>query len=150
MGMSGGGGGRRAPLGEINVTPLVDVMLVLLIIFMVAAPMMSTGVEVDLPQTRAPRMEMDEEKLILSIDADQRVYLGVDEVPADELEAALLNNARLQEESEIYVRADRTVPYGFVLRVFSTVRQAGIETLGLVTDPAGGAADIPGPRLPQE
>jgi biopolymer transport protein TolR len=144
MGMSGGGGGNgRAPLGEINVTPLVDVMLVLLIIFMVAAPMMSTGVEVDLPQTRAPRMEMDEEKLILSIDAQQRVFLGEEEVPADRLEEALLNNARLQADDEIYVRADQTVPYGFVLRVFATVRQAGIEKLGLVTDPAGGAADVP-------
>ena len=144
MGMSSGGGGNgRAPLGEINVTPLVDVMLVLLIIFMVAAPMMSTGVEVDLPQTRAPRMEMDEEKLILSIDAQQRVFLGEEEVPADRLEEALLNNARLQADDEIYVRADQTVPYGFVLRVFATVRQAGIEKLGLVTDPAGGAADVP-------
>jgi biopolymer transport protein TolR len=143
MGMSSGGGGGRAPLGEINVTPLVDVMLVLLIIFMVAAPMMSTGVEVDLPQTRAPRMEMDEEKLILSIDAQQRVFLGEEEVPADRLEEALLNNARLQADDEIYVRADQTVPYGFVLRVFATVRQAGIEKLGLVTDPAGGAADVP-------
>ena len=144
MGMSGGGGGgRRAPLGEINVTPLVDVMLVLLIIFMVAAPMMSTGVEVDLPSTRAPRMEQDEEKLVLSIDAEEKVYLGEDEIPSDRLEEALLNNARLQADNEIYVRADETVPYGFVLNVFSIIRRAGIEKLGLVTDPAGGAAEVP-------
>ncbi len=146
MGMSGGSGGKRGrtPMGEINVTPLVDVMLVLLIIFMVAAPMMSTGVEVDLPQTRAPRMEMDEEKLILSIDIDQKVYLGETEVPPDRLEEALLNNARIQEDDEIYVRADSNVPYGFVLRVFTIIRQAGVEKLGLVTDPAGGAANIRG------
>ena len=130
-------------MGEINVTPLVDVMLVLLIIFMVAAPMMSTGVEVDLPQTRAPRMEQDEEKLVLSIDAEERVYLGEEEIPADRLEEALLNNARLQADDEIYVRADQTVPYGFVLRIFTIIRQAGVEKLGLVTDPAGGAADLP-------
>ncbi|MEM6954329.1 MAG: ExbD/TolR family protein [Myxococcota bacterium] len=144
MGMSGGGGGGRGrqPLGEINVTPLVDVMLVLLIIFMVAAPMLSTGVEVDLPQTRAPRMEQDEEKMVLSIDAEQRVYLGDEEVPADRLEEALLNNARLQADDEIYVRADENVPYGFVLRVFSTIRRAGVEKLGLVTDPAGGAGEV--------
>ncbi|MEM9074575.1 MAG: biopolymer transporter ExbD, partial [Myxococcota bacterium] len=112
--MSTGGGGRgRAPLGEINVTPLVDVMLVLLIIFMVAAPMLSTGVEVDLPRTRAPRMDQDEEKLILTIDADRTVYLGETAVPAERLEEALLNNARLQADDEIYVRADETVPYGF-------------------------------------
>lgn len=145
MGMSGGGGrgGKRAPLGEINVTPLVDVMLVLLIIFMVAAPMLATGVEVDLPQTRAPRMEMDEEKLILSIDAEQQVYLGEEVVPADRLEEALLNNARLQADDEIYVRADASVPYGFVLRIFTIIRQAGVEKLGLVTDPAGGAIEPP-------
>ena len=152
MGMSSGGGGRRgrAPMGEINVTPLVDVMLVLLIIFMVAAPMMATGVEVDLPQTRAPRMEMDEEKMILSIDIDQKVYLGETEVPADRLEEALLNNARIQEDDEIYVRADANVPYGFVLRVFTIVRQAGVEKLGLVTDPAGGAATDAGEGEPEQ
>lgn len=144
MGMSSGGGGRgRAPLGEINVTPLVDVMLVLLIIFMVAAPMLSTGVEVDLPSTRAPRMEQDEEKMVLSIDAEERVYLGEEEVPTERLEEVLLNNARLQEDNEIYVRADETVPYGFVLRVFTIIRQAGVEKLGLVTDPAGGAMELP-------
>ncbi len=142
MGFSTGGGGR-APLGEINVTPLVDVMLVLLIIFMVAAPMMATGVEVDLPRTRAPRMELDEEKLILTIDENRDVWLGEEQVPPERLEEVLLNNARLQEDDEIYVRADESVPYGFVLRVFTIVRQAGIEKLGLVTDPAGGAAHPP-------
>lgn len=130
-------------MGEINVTPLVDVMLVLLIIFMVAAPMMSTGVEVDLPSTQAPRMEMDEEKLILSIDADRNVYLGEELVPAERLQEVLLNNARLQEEDELYVRADESVPYGFVLNVFTIVNQAGIEKLGLVTDPAGGVGVTP-------
>ncbi len=142
MGFSSGGGGR-APLGEINVTPLVDVMLVLLIIFMVAAPMMATGVEVDLPRTRAPRMEIDEEKLILTIDENRDVWLGEEQVPPERLEEVLLNNARLQEDDEIYVRADESVPYGFVLRVFTIVRQAGIEKLGLVTDPAGGASHPP-------
>lgn len=143
MGMSGGGRGRRSPMGEINVTPLVDVMLVLLIIFMVAAPMMSTGVEVDLPSTQAPRMELDEEKLVLSIDADQNVYLGEELIPADRLHEVLLNNARLQADDEIYVRADESVPYGFVLNVFTIANQAGIEKLGLVTDPAGGAGQLP-------
>ena len=141
--MSSGGRRGRAPMGEINVTPLVDVMLVLLIIFMVAAPMMSTGVEVDLPQTHAPRMDQDEEKLILSINAAQEVYLGEELVPADRLEEVLLNNARLQADDEIYVRADENVPYGFVLNVFTIVQRAGIEQLGLVTDPAGGPGPSP-------
>lgn len=144
MGMSGGGAGRgRAPLGEINVTPLVDVMLVLLIIFMVAAPMMNSGVEVDLPQTRAEAMPQDEEKLVLTIDAEQQVYLDEEPVDMERLEEVLLNNQRLQTESEIYVRADQSVPYGFVLRVFAIVRQAGVENLGLVTDPLGaGGSDV--------
>ena len=137
-------------MGEINVTPLVDVMLVLLIIFMVAAPMMSTGVEVDLPQTRAPRMEQDEEKLVLSIDADEQVFLGEELVPPERLEEVLLNNARLQADDEVYVRADAAVPYGFVLNVFTIVRRAGIEKLGLVTDPAGGGGPIQPVETPTE
>lgn len=135
MGMSGGGGGRGKPVGEINVTPLVDVMLVLLIIFMVSAPMMTTGVEIELPKTRAPRMDLDEEKLILSIDAEQKVFLGETEVPFDKLEQALSTNERMQREREIYIQADETVPYGFVAKVMALIRRAGIEKLGLVTDP---------------
>ena len=133
--MSGGGGGRGKPVGEINVTPLVDVMLVLLIIFMVSAPMMTTGIDVELPKTRAPRMEVDEEKLILSISADQKVFLGETEVPFDKLEQALSSNERMQREREIYIQADETVPYGFVAKVMALIRRAGIEKLGLVTDP---------------
>ncbi len=150
MGMSSGGGGGRAPMGEINVTPLVDVMLVLLIIFMVTAPMLTTGIEVDLPQTRAPRMENDEEKMILSIDAERRVFLGEAEVPREGLVEALRNNARIQEDDEIYVRADESVPYGFVLTVFSAIREAGVEKLGLVTDPAGGTLDQPAGQPAEE
>ena len=134
MAFSAGGGGK-APMSEINVTPFVDVMLVLLIIFMVSAPMLTKGVEVDLPKTRAPRMEMDEEKLLLTIDKDRRVFLGETEVPYDKLEAALTTNVRLQKEREIYLRADETVPYGFVAQVMALIRRGGIEKLGLVTDP---------------
>jgi len=133
--MSGGGGGRGKPVGEINVTPLVDVMLVLLIIFMVSAPMMTTGIDVELPKTRAPRMDLDEEKLILSIDAEQRVFLGETEVPFDSLEQALSSNERMQRDRELYIQADETVPYGFVAKVMALIRRAGIEKLGLVTDP---------------
>ena len=136
MGMSRGGGGK-APLSEINVTPLVDVMLVLLIIFMVSAPMMTTGIEVELPKAHAPRMEMEEEKLLLTITADQKVLLGDNEIPYDRLEEALLNNERLQRDREIYLQADEKVPYGFVARVMALIRQGGIEKLGMVTDPLG-------------
>jgi biopolymer transport protein TolR len=142
MGMSTGGGGGghgRTPLSEINVTPLVDVMLVLLIIFMVSAPMLTTGVDVDLPSARAPAMEMDQEKLLLTVTADEKVYLGEDEVPYDRLEAALGSNAKLREDKELYVQADEGVRYGFVVKVLAIVRRAGVEKLGLVTDPVGEA-----------
>lgn len=135
MGMSTGGG--NGPLSEINVTPLVDVMLVLLIIFMVSAPMMTTGVEIDLPKTHAPRMEIEEEKLLLTITKDRKVLLGETEVPYDKLEDALTTNSRLQRDRELYLQADETVPYGFVAKVMALVRRGGIEKLGLVTDPMG-------------
>jgi biopolymer transport protein TolR len=144
MAMSSGGGGHRAPMSEINVTPLVDVMLVLLIIFMVAAPMMTAGVTVDLPQADAPRLEVDEERLLLSIDAQQQIFLGEDPIPLERLEDVLTHNARLREEHELFVQADETVPYGVVVRVFAIVRRAGVEQLGLVTDPLGSGA-IPTP-----
>lgn len=128
-------GGGKGPVSDINVTPLVDVMLVLLIIFMVSAPMMTTGIDVDLPSTRAPRMEIDEEKLLMTITSEQKVYLGEIEVPYDRLEEALSTNERLQREKEIYVQADEAVSYGFVTKVLALVRRAGIEKMGLVTDP---------------
>ena len=133
MGMSTGGG--KGPLSEINVTPLVDVMLVLLIIFMVSAPMMNTGIDVDLPAAQAPQVTVDEEKLLLTVSKDQKVYLGRDEIPFERLEPALLANERMQREKEVYVQADETVPYGFVVKVIAIVKKAGITKLGLVTDP---------------
>ena len=157
MGMSSGSRNSRAPLSEINVTPLVDVMLVLLIIFMVAAPMMTAGVEIDLPRADAPRMDIDEQKLLLSIDAQQQVFLGEDLVPWDRLEDVLLHNERLQREREIFVQADTTVPYGVVVRVLAVLRRAGVENLGLVTDPmgaggspmpAGAHSSVPAPATP--
>ena len=135
MGMGGGGG--KGPVSEINVTPLVDVMLVLLIIFMVSAPMMTKGIEIDLPKTHAARMEVEEQKLLMTITKDQKVYLGETEVPYDQLEQALTTNARLQQERELYLQADEAVPYGFVAKVMALVRKGGIDKLGLVTDPSG-------------
>jgi biopolymer transport protein TolR len=135
MAMSAGSG--KGPVSEINVTPLVDVMLVLLVIFMVSAPMMTTGIDVDLPKTHAPRMDVEQEKLLLTITKDQKVYLGETEVPFDNLEQALTTNARLQSERELYLQADQAVPYGFVAKIMALIRKGGIEKLGLVTDPTG-------------
>ncbi len=134
MGMSGGGGGN-APMSEINITPLVDVMLVLLIIFMITAPMMTKGVEIDLPKAKAVPMEVDESKLMIIIDAERRVFLGETEIPHERLEEALANNVRLQREGELYLKADRSIPYGFVVQVMAIIKRAGVPKLGMVTDP---------------
>jgi biopolymer transport protein TolR len=144
MAMTSGSGSGRAPLSEINVTPLVDVMLVLLIIFMVAAPMMTAGVHVDLPPADAPRMEVDEQRLLLSIDAQQQIFLGEDVVPFERLQDVLAHNARLQQEHEIFVQADEAVPYGAVVRVLAVVQRAGVTSLGLVTSPLG-TSSVPTP-----
>jgi biopolymer transport protein TolR len=135
MGMSQGGGG---PMSEINITPLVDVMLVLLIIFMITAPMLNRGVDLDLPRAEALPMDIDESKLIMTIDKDMQVFLGETLIPNAELEEVLGTNARLQREKELYLKADKTVPYGFVVQVMAIVKKAGIPKLGMVTDPVQG------------
>jgi len=121
-------------MNEINVTPLIDVMLVLLVIFMVTAPLLTTGVQVDLPKVKSAPMQTDDSKLLLIITADEHVYLGKDEITAA-LEDRLKNNTRLQEEKEVYVQADENVKYGVVLRVMAAARAAGVEKLGMITDP---------------
>lgn len=133
----GTGGNGRTTLSEINVTPLVDVMLVLLIIFMITAPMLTAGLDVDLPSARAPQLDVDDEKLLLTITRDREVYLGETEVPRDRLEEALRTNKKLQMDQAVYVHADENVPYGFVVQMFALIREAGIEKVGLVTDPLG-------------
>ena len=122
MGMTTSGG-PNAPMSEINITPFVEVMLVLLIIFMVTAPMLSKGVEIDLPKAKAQPMEVDESKLLMVIDAKRRVFLGETESPHARLEEALVNNVRLQREG------------GFVVQVMAIIKKAGVPKLGMVTDP---------------
>ena len=131
---SGGSGPRRA-MTDINVTPLVDVMLVLLIIFMVTAPLMQSGVKVDLPRASAQQMEHSEQKLVLTITKDRRVLLGEAEIPFAELEKKLAANARLQKDKELYLHADRSLPYGQVVEVMAIARRAGVESLGMITEP---------------
>jgi biopolymer transport protein TolR len=126
-------------MSDINVTPLVDVMLVLLIIFMVTAPMIGRGVELDLPKAKAQAMEVDESKLVMTIDGERRVFLGESEVPHARLEEALSTNARLQREGELYLKADKDIPYGFVVQVMAIIKQAGIPKLGMITDPVQGS-----------
>ena len=135
MAFSNNGGGRGAPLSEINVTPLVDVMLVLLIIFMISAPMLTTGVSVDLPNAEASRMNIDEDQPMISVTKDQKIFLVDEEVSLDQLVERLKSDERIQELGEIFVQADEEVPYGDVVRVLAAIREAGIAKMGLVTDP---------------
>ena len=121
-------------MNEINVTPLIDVMLVLLVIFMVTAPLLTTGVQVDLPKVKSSPMQADDSKLLVVITADEHVYLGKDEI-TDAIEDRLKNNSRLRDEKELFVQADENVKYGVVLRVMAAARSAGVEKLGMITDP---------------
>jgi biopolymer transport protein TolR len=136
---SSGGTGRQT-LTEINVTPLVDVMLVLLIIFMVTAPLIQQGVEVSLPEARAKAVAADEQKLVLSIKSDRSLYLGSSEdaarIPFDVLEDKLKANVRAMKDRELYLMADKNLPYGFVVDVMATVQRAGITNVGMITNPA--------------
>jgi biopolymer transport protein TolR len=134
------GGSGRTTLTDINVTPLVDVMLVLLIIFMVTAPLIQQGVEVALPEARAKAVEAEEQKLVLSIKSDRSLYLGSSEdaarIPFDLLEDKLKANVRAMKDKELYLMADKTLPYGYVVDVMATVQRAGITNVGMITNPA--------------
>ncbi len=136
IGTSGSG---RQTLTEINVTPLVDVMLVLLIIFMVTAPLIQQGVEVKLPEAKAQPVKAEEEKLVLSVKADRSIWLGTSEQPArltlPELEDKLRANVRVARDHELYLMADRSLPYGYVVEVMAAVQRAGVTNLGMITNP---------------
>ena len=127
--------GNRRAMTDINVTPLVDVMLVLLIIFMVTAPLIQSGVKIDLPRASAQQMEHSEEKLVLKITRDRRVYLGDTEISAAELETKLATNARVQKDKELYLQADRSLNYGLVVEIMAIARRAGVDSLGMITEP---------------
>jgi biopolymer transport protein TolR len=133
MAMSGSSGGGM--LTEINVTPLVDVMLVLLIIFMVTAPMLQTGVDVNLPEAKAQTIPDDEGKLILTVTKDKRVFLGELQIRWEDVETTLKNNAKLNADRELYLHADKMLYYGDVVKIMAAVKQAGVDKLGMVTDP---------------
>jgi biopolymer transport protein TolR len=123
------------PMADINVTPLVDVILVLLIIFMVTAPMMQQGIDVNLPQTTSQPMEGQEQRLVVSINAKREVYVNQDKVDPALLRRHLERSTAARLNREVFLRADRGVPYGFVVRIMAEIKNAGIEKLGMVTEP---------------
>ena len=135
MAISSGNGGDRRMMAEINVTPLVDVMLVLLIIFMVTAPMLTQGVDVNLPQANAKAMRADEERLVITVDANSRIFIGRQPVEFNRMSRTLKAIIAQRTDRQVYFRADRAVPYGFVVKVIAEARNAGIEKLGMVTEP---------------
>jgi biopolymer transport protein TolR len=131
---------RYRPMAEINVTPLVDVMLVLLIIFMVAAPLISQGVPVKLPKTDAQPLTGDDSKLVLTLNQNKQIFFGTNAdnpIKLEELEEKLKANAKVQQDKELYLHADRRLEYGFVVDVMAIMRRSGVENLGMVTDPMG-------------
>ncbi len=122
-------------ISEINVTPLVDVMLVLLIVFMVAAPLMTVGVPIELPKTEAKPMNQQTEPLTISVQADGKVYVQETEIPLAELSAKLQALAKNGNQEQLMVRADTAVPYGAVMEVMGVLNSAGYTKIGLVTYP---------------
>ncbi|HEX7674752.1 MAG TPA: biopolymer transporter ExbD [Bdellovibrio sp.] len=135
MGMSAGGGKSRATLSEINVTPLVDVMLVLLIMFMVTTPLMQQGIEVDLPKTSSSGVELNEEPFVIVIDSNQSMTVAKTKITMAELRPKLKAIFETRKNKQVYIQADRKVDYGFVAEAMGEVRAAGIFNIGLITVP---------------
>ncbi len=135
MAFTNGDGKDRRMMSDINIVPLVDVMLVLLIIFMVTAPMLTQGVDVNLPQANAKALRSEEERLVVTVDANSRIFVGKQPMKFNQLSSALQAIVERRVDRQVYFRADRTVPYGFVVKVIAEIRNAGIEKLGMVTEP---------------
>jgi biopolymer transport protein TolR len=144
MSVSAGGSGRggrghrrrgrhHSLMSEINVTPMVDVMLVLLIIFMVAAPLLTVGVPIDLPDTQAKAMNSDTQPITVSINPEGKVYVQETEIPIEEVVPKLQAIAKTGYEERIYVRGDKTADYGTVMKVMARISAAGFKNIGLVT-----------------
>jgi biopolymer transport protein TolR len=124
--------GRARPMSEINVTPFVDVMLVLLIVFMVSAPLLTAGVPVDLPQTAAKPLAVEKEPITITIDPSGKIFLQEAEVPIDQLVTQLNAIAKEGPDERIYVRGDKTASYGTIMQVMGTINGAGFKHIGLV------------------
>ena len=151
MGMSAGGSGKRRGRGfsDINVTPLVDVMLVLLVVFMVTAPLLTTGLRVELPNVEAASTPVKDTKLVVTVTKEEKILFGEDDVTTN-VEDVLSQNPRVHKYKELYIRADMAAGYGAVARVVAAARAAGVEGLNLLVEPEieGSEAEKPAEAKP--
>ena len=130
----GGRGGRGGGFREINVTPLVDVMLVLLIVFIVTAPLLTTGLKIELPEVRAAETPVKDARLLVTVTKEERILFGDKDV-TDSIDKALKQSQRVQKERELYIRADKEARYGVVATVVAAARNSGVESLNLLVQP---------------
>lgn len=135
MGPTRGNGSKRL-MADINVTPLVDVMLVLLIIFMVTAPMMTQGVDVNLPETTAKPLRQKEEPLIITINKKGEIFLNKIHLDQSLLKQQLSASSKIDKDKPIFLKADKQVPYGLVVSVMADIKESGFDKLGMITQPA--------------
>jgi biopolymer transport protein TolR len=139
-GRNGNGRGRYRPMSEINVTPMVDVMLVLLVIFMVAAPLLTVGVPVDLPQSQAPAINQPQEPLVITVNAQGQMFLQNDPIADDQLVPRLEAITKANPNADIYVRGDQAINYGRVMQIMGMVSAAGYQKVSLITEPVQSGA----------
>jgi len=142
VGPRGGHTRRFRPVAEINVTPMVDVMLVLLVIFMVTAPLLTSGVQVDLPKTDAQPVKGEDQPITLSLDSAGKLYIGDTEIASDALIAKLKAIIGQKPDQRIFIRADKGIEYGKVMEVMGMLGGAGFEKVALVTEMKGGAPTV--------
>lgn len=135
-------GGKSRLMAEINVTPFVDVMLVLLIIFMVTAPMMTHGVKVDTPQTTHEKIDVDPRSVMVALDSSGNLFVNEAKIQRSEIRERLPQLLNVKEVDEVYLKADKSLPYGVVMEVMASIRDAGIEKIGMVTEPSAVAQKV--------
>jgi len=128
-------GKTQTALSEINVTPLVDVMLVLLIVFMISAPLMQQGIQVDLPKANAPTMNEIPDQMVLVVDKSKNVIMNGNKIPEGSVRTRLSAIAKAKPDIQVFIQADANIPYGFIAQVMAEVKQSGITRVGLVTEP---------------
>jgi biopolymer transport protein TolR len=139
------GSRRRGGFRDINVTPLVDVMLVLLVVFMVTAPLLTTGLKIELPEVKAAQTPVKDARLLVTVTKDEHILFGEDDVTG-RIDAALKESTRVQKERELYIRADKNARYGIVAEVVAAARNSGVESLNLLVEPEVEEEPAPAPK----